>query len=241
MKKIKLYCIVFCLFSNIIYSQKQLSGKIIYQYDLQEDPIGEDVKNQKVINRFKRSLKENKDKIKYELVFNESESNYKLVKNIILENNKILNYAILLTGGQEEIFVDLKEQKILKKIEIFGENFIVKSNSKKEWALTQETKTIGNYLCYKAILKQPESLSNLKKIEILAWYCPKIPIPFGPKGYSNLPGLILELKIGPIIYLATKIKLNQKEKMKVRKPTKGKILSEEEFDKMLKGLDKRKN
>jgi GLPGLI family protein len=86
-----------------------------------------------------------------------------------------------------------------------------------------------------------DQYSSVKKIEILAWYCPKIPIPFGPKGYSNLPGLILELKIGPIIYLATKIKLNQKEKMKVRKPTKGKILSEEEFDKMLKGLDKRKN
>jgi len=230
-------------FSYNISAQKIKAGKIIYQYDVHEIVLDENDKNQNqnMVNQFTKSLKENRDKIKYELVFNEYESNYKIVKSIILENNKILNYAILITGGGEEVYSNLKEDVVLKEIEMFGEKFIIKSNSNKDWILTQETKIIGGYKCYKAILKQPQIQNNVKMPHVEAWYSPAIPISFGPKGYSNLPGLILQLKIGPIVYLATKIAINLKEKINVHKPNKGKVLSEKEFDKMMRGIDKRKS
>jgi GLPGLI family protein len=242
MKKNILLILMLC-FSYNISAQKIKAGKIIYQYDVQEIVLNENDKNQNqnIVNQFTKSLKENRDKIKYELVFNENESNYKIVENLILESNKILNYAILLTGGGEEIYTSLNENIVIKEIEMFGEKFLVKNNSDKDWVLTQETKLIGGYKCYKAILKQTQIQNNIKMPDIEAWYCPEIPISFGPKGYSNLPGLILQLKIGPIVYLATKVAINLKEKINVHKPNKGKVLSEKEFDEMMIGIDKKKN
>ena len=238
MKKTSILLLI--AFVSTVISSQNIRGKITYQYDIQEINLGENVKNQNVVNKFKRNLKDNKDKIKYELLFKNSEANYKLIKNLIIENNNSLNYAILLTGGREEVYTNLKEQATLKRVEIFGEIFIVKSNSKKEWTLTQETKIIAGYKCFKAVLKKEENNNKIKKPDIIAWYSPQIPISFGPKGYSNLPGLILELKVGPIIYFATKIELNPKEEIEVKRITNGKIVTEEEFDNILIGIDKKK-
>lgn len=45
--------------------------------------------------------------------------------------------------------------------------------------------------------------SNSKKenkFNIIAWFTTEIPASYGPLGYGFLPGLILELKQGPITY-----------------------------------------
>jgi GLPGLI family protein len=131
--------------------------------------------------------------------------------------------------------MDLKEKVKLKKIDFLGDNFIIENKTKHEWKLTQEQKEIGDFVCFKAILL------NNKKLDIIAWYSPKIPVNFGPKGYGNLPGLILELSIGPIVYYASKIDLNPFDMIKINKPTNGKKMSEEEFENMLKKFDKNHN
>jgi GLPGLI family protein len=237
MKSFKLYIILFFFYSNV-NSQVSRFGRVIYQYDIQEENFGENEKNQNLVNKFKRNLKENKDKIKYELLFSNGEANYKLIKNLNTEKNNTLNFVILLTGGTEEVYTNLKEEVSFKKVDFLGDFFIVKSNLKKEWIFTQETKIIGGYNCFKAILKKKKN--KIKKPDIVAWYSPEIPIGFGPKGYCNLPGLIIELKVGPIIYFATKIELNPKEEIEVKKVTNGKLVTEEEFDNIVMRIDKKK-
>ncbi|PIR12613.1 MAG: hypothetical protein COV50_08065, partial [Flavobacteriales bacterium CG11_big_fil_rev_8_21_14_0_20_35_7] len=65
---------------------------------------------------------------------------------------------------------------------------------------------------------------------IIAWYAPKLAMPFGPIGYSGLPGLIMELAEGDYIFYINKLTINLKNPYKIERPTKGKIISEEEFE-----------
>jgi len=69
-----------------------------------------------------------------------------------------------------------------------------------------------------------------KEMEVVAWYTPEIPVNQGPGSYWGLPGLILEIQEGRTTLLCNKIILNTKEKEKIKAPTKGKELSQAEFD-----------
>ena len=51
-------------------------------------------------------------------------------------------------------------------------------------------------------------------------------------------GLVLELEIGKIIFKATKIILNPKEKVEVQEPKEGKRISYEEYSKIMKKAKK---
>ena len=69
-----------------------------------------------------------------------------------------------------------------------------------------------------------------KEITITAWYTPEIPINQGPEGYWGLPGLILEVNDGKTIMLCSKIVLNSKDKVEIKAPTNGKVVSQKEYD-----------
>jgi GLPGLI family protein len=69
-----------------------------------------------------------------------------------------------------------------------------------------------------------------KEITITAWYTPEIPVSQGPEGYWGLPGLILEVNDGKTIILCSKVVLNPKEKAEIKASTKGKVISQKEYD-----------
>ncbi len=69
---------------------------------------------------------------------------------------------------------------------------------------------------------------------ITAWYSPEIPVNQGPENYWGLPGLILEVNDGKTIILCSKLVLNTKEKVDIKAPTKGKEVSQKEFDETVK-------
>jgi GLPGLI family protein len=69
-----------------------------------------------------------------------------------------------------------------------------------------------------------------KEITITAWYTPEIPVNQGPEGYWGLPGLILEVNDGKTIILCSKVVLNLKEKAEIKAATKGKVVSQKEYD-----------
>jgi GLPGLI family protein len=69
-----------------------------------------------------------------------------------------------------------------------------------------------------------------KEIEVVAWYAPEIPVGQGPENYWGLPGLILEITSGKTTMLCSKIVMNPKDKKKIEAPTKGKVVSQAEFD-----------
>ncbi|WP_158975646.1 GLPGLI family protein [Cellulophaga sp. L1A9] len=72
-----------------------------------------------------------------------------------------------------------------------------------------------------------------KEIEITAWFTPEIPVSQGPGEYWGLPGLILEVNAGNTVLLCTKIVLNADEKTEIKAPTKGKVVSQQEYNETL--------
>jgi GLPGLI family protein len=69
-----------------------------------------------------------------------------------------------------------------------------------------------------------------KEVTITAWYTPEIPISQGPENYWGLPGLILEVNDGKTVILCSKIVMNSKEKVEIKAPTNGKVISQKEYD-----------
>jgi GLPGLI family protein len=69
-----------------------------------------------------------------------------------------------------------------------------------------------------------------KEITITAWYTPEIPVNQGPESYWGLPGLILEVNDGKTVILCSKVVLNAKDKVEIKAPTNGKVISQKEYD-----------
>lgn len=105
-----------------------------------------------------------------------------------------------------------------------------------DWQLTNKTKMIGDYKCYKASIK--EKLYSRQGYyyykDVYAWFTPEIPLNFGPKHYKGLPGLILQIEDNEYTLTATKINLNPSEEFKIERPKKNaKVITQQEsFDRI---------
>jgi GLPGLI family protein len=75
-----------------------------------------------------------------------------------------------------------------------------------------------------------DALEMPKEITITAWYTPEIPVNQGPEGYWGLPGLILEVNDGKTTILCSKVVLNAKDKVEIKAPNNGKVVSQNEYD-----------
>jgi GLPGLI family protein len=64
---------------------------------------------------------------------------------------------------------------------------------------------------------------------VTAWYTPQIPINQGPGEYWGLPGLILEISAGRTTILCSKIVMNPGEKEDIKRPSKGKEVTQKEY------------
>lgn len=100
-----------------------------------------------------------------------------------------------------------------------------------EWQITSESKTIDNFLCYKAI--GFETITNKKvgrvKKATIVWFCPEIPYSYGPLHFGGLPGLILELQTAQAVYGLKSLVL--KDNIEIEKMPNVYLKTEEEFQK----------
>lgn len=74
-----------------------------------------------------------------------------------------------------------------------------------------------------------------KMVEVVAWYSPMIPVSQGPTEYWGLPGLILELSAGNTTMLCNKIVMNPEEKIIIKRPTKGEVVTKKQYNKIITG------
>jgi len=72
-------------------------------------------------------------------------------------------------------------------------------------------------------------------VEVVAWYSPMIPVSQGPTEYWGLPGLILELSAGNTTMLCSKIVMNPEEKIEIKRPTKGEVVTKKEYNEIITG------
>jgi GLPGLI family protein len=106
-------------------------------------------------------------------------------------------------------------------------NFRPKKEEKKKEEATDETKKPEGEAKKTNFM---EDFELPKEVTITAWYTPEIPISQGPENYWGLPGLILEVSDGKTVVLCSKIVMNSKEKAEIKAPTKGKEISQKEYD-----------
>ena len=82
-----------------------------------------------------------------------------------------------------------------------------------------------------ASVKDPFSEIEIpKEMLVTAWYTPQIPVKNGPGEYTGLPGLILELNFYRTTILCSKIVMNPKESEEIKSPKKGKEVTREEYN-----------
>ena len=237
MKLLKLHLTLFSVFVTLIaLSQQNTNGIIHYESTINGKKMSsyinkkrKKIKNKRLVKTLDKVFLYTKP-IKSTLMFSKGKGLFKVEDKLSTDIHN-LGQRINKTsaGGSKEYFYnDRTKEYLTKDCEAIGECFIF-TNNFLEWQLTQETKMINSFMCYKA------TRSNGK---VVAWYTPSIPISFGPKGEYGLPGLILKLEIGKIIFKATKIILNPKKIPKIKRPKKGKRLTYEEYEKELKKAKK---
>jgi len=72
-----------------------------------------------------------------------------------------------------------------------------------------------------------------KEVTVTAWYTPEIPVNQGPENYWGLPGLILEVNDGRTTILCSKVVMNAKDKVEIKAPKNGKVVSQKEYDEIV--------
>lgn len=226
--KNKLITIVFILFSSFINSQIH-NGSIIYTVKVGSDELFDSLDKE-----MKESYVKDKESEMYTLEFDSKQSVFKYDGGMSVEGyNK-----------SPKLYYKAKDSTYYLRPENdqdFGKIIIVE-NRNTNWNLINETKIIDGYVCYKATSKLVRKIDKIKVVEfpITAWYCPKIPIPFGPLGYGGLPGLILELQERNILYGANKINFNLQKIEPILMPKEGKRITSEELDQRISEMFKRK-
>lgn len=223
------YFIITLVLFSMSFSAQNISGIITYNHSI--TPISKKIldsiaKNSKNKNpRFQKMTREifsNTPDVKSFLEFNNEQSLYKVEDKMENYNNKMPNINRIFAGSDNIYYKNTKTKEYFYESNL-GELLLIGIKPKK-WQITQETKKLGNYTCYKAI----DIESKNKKMKPIAWFTPEIPISFGPLDFNGLPGLVLQVELANRIINATNIVLNPKEDIKIEKPVKGKKITAEE-------------
>ncbi len=225
-------------FLTVIFSYSQHTGKVEYSLFIELSQESEELlKNLKSFEDV--SLNEGAKKVSFVLEFKNSNSKFYVIEGIDTEDLDAAmaisrsRYAniIYVSTTEKSGFYNNRSSMLFDK-----EEFVIEKKVFDSWELKNEKKEIQGFVCYKAegvlIEKSGRTGKDIHK-NIVAWYCPELPFSFGPNGYGGLPGLILELQAGDVLFGATKISLNTKiEDIDITK-LKGKKITAEEYSKIM--------
>lgn len=91
-------------------------------------------------------------KLEYELLIKNNKSFFYLIS--ALDINERITRIAKMFAGKYDYYRDNDKKTVLKVIDFSGETFNVLSEVDNNWQLTNETKTINGYLCYKALIQK---------------------------------------------------------------------------------------
>ena len=174
------------------------------------------------------------DKIDYTLNFNDNEAYFFANPKLQSETDSSIDMATWF-GGKLKYYQNETSKEYREYIDTRRTGVVIVNNPQQQvWTLLNESKIIDGYNVLKAT--SPYLYDCDKKSEsviITAWYAPEIPVPYGPIGYGNLPGLILELQHHKSTFFVKNIKLNLAAPPLIDKLQSEKTVSCSEFTKML--------
>lgn len=256
MKQIALTLIAFTA-TTVLFSQN-IQGKAYYtsKTDTQLDFSDREGMPEEIKQRIKQQMEDLSIKT-FVLSFNASESIYQeetTLDNNAQSDNQFGGAMRMIMSAQDAgvLYKNTKEKSYSNQKDVYGKQFIIQDSLKAfDWKLENESKQVGNYLCFKAtttmkLLQRPSGFPGNPNTErdkvpafsekelVTVWYTLDIPIQQGPEKLWGLPGLILEVEIGNKKILCTKVEIsNSNEGFKIEPPKKGKKVNQETFDEIL--------
>ncbi len=153
---------------------------------------------------------------RYVLKFNPNESYYYIdtgMKPDDLEDPMAYHFSKMMLGSGI-FYQNAPKRYILNQKESMHQLYLVRDTIQNDWTISYEKKVIGGFKCYKATKKCKCGQ------DIVAWFTPEIPVPFGPAGYAGAPGLILQVTFFKHTLRLKKIKLFKKP-ISITPPDKG--------------------
>ena len=124
-----------------------------------------------------------------------------------------------------------------KEVDMGSKQYLIKDQiSDYKWKISREKTEIAGYQATKA-----EGVMN-DSIPVTAWYAPAVPLKDGPTSLAGLPGLIVKAEFDyqgtKMIFTLKELNISEKE-LKVTIPTKGEIVTQKEFMKIMEDLQKK--
>jgi len=140
---------------------------------------------------------------------------YTCYKATTMRPSSELNFTSTNNRGKEKKKEKIKEESVSEasKVKVAGATVAVAQNDKE---------------------KEVEE-EKQKMVEVVAWYSPMIPVSQGPTEYWGLPGLILEISAGNTTMLCSKIVMNPEEKITIKRPTKGEVVTKKQYNEIITG------
>ena len=244
MKSKPILTTVFLLVTLFSFAQ-DFQGVATYKSHRKVDlKVNDEDENSEVKKQIQEQLRKQFQQ-EYTLTFDKNQSHYKKNEKLEAPAPSSGGIQITVSDGSDIIYRNIQENRYTNKTEIYGKQFLITDSlTKRDWELTNETKNIGEYTCYKAVFKDvyttqtfaddSQSLETItKERNITAWYTPQIPVAHGPAEYYGLPGLILEINDGELTLICNKIVLNPDQEINIIEPKKGKEVTQKKFDEIM--------
>lgn len=222
--------ILLCLAISPLFAKAQTTGKIVYEehYEFKIELPPE-------MQQYAAMLP-TEQKTSMDLFFNAEESLYKASpviettdENPFEEGN---GFNIKIGMGENAItYLNHAQGELIKAEDMMGKKFLIVGELEKPaWKILGNQREILGYQCLEATLQEDSVL-------IHAWFATEIPTAVGPMEMYGLPGAILAMTsvFGDdqnMSVTATAIELGDFNN-EIEKPSKGKKVSQEEFDQIL--------
>ena len=151
---------------------------------------------------------------KFELTFGNNQSLWKQAEQENNDDNELggggMQIRMFVAGSDDVMYCNFDAAKRVEQRVMLDKKFIVEDSIRSlKWKMSDETKTVLNHLCSKAVATRygKRTLMNMdngkmerKEVDdttnIIAWFTTDIPVSAGPGEYQGqLPGLILEMDI----------------------------------------------
>lgn len=202
--------IIFFILSNLLIFGQHKTIEVKYKVVLREDGIYEEhiKKNPDSYFAFE-NIEIYAELFEMHLVANNELSFYRTLE-VIEPNDPLISFERLkgFVSYDSFYYFDFKSRNLFTQKYFKNKEILMRTNQDNyQWTITDETKDIQGFTCYKAILKFRD-----RKPEFIVWFTPEIPFGAGPMEFVGLPGLVLEARTPFFLYGATYINLNSEEK-----------------------------
>jgi GLPGLI family protein len=232
-------------FSIAALQAQQTTGKVVYERTTQML-----VRFAGMNDEMERMIPKSRTD-RFELIFGNNQSLWKQAEQANNDDNEMggggLQFRMFVAGSDDVMYCNFDAAKKVEQRELFDKKFIVEDSIRPlKWKLSDETKTILNHPCRKAMatrygkrttMNMDNGKMERKEVEdtttIIAWFTSDIPVSAGPAEYQGqLPGLILEMDInnGRQIFKALEIAAKT-DVTKIKEPTGKKRYTPDEFNK----------